>query len=84
MACRNHRGDEMMRNRKKLRLDVDELKVEAFATVGSAARKGTVHGYCEFLSCITTPCGSNCECPIPSDSGTIPCWCLPPIGSDEC
>jgi hypothetical protein len=93
---------EMKTNRKKLRLDVDELKVEAFATADRAAKNGTVHGYGVSISCLTqcasdcghcpsgiscvTWCDSYCgECPIPSDSGPIPCLCLPPMSANgEC
>ncbi|HEX8322106.1 hypothetical protein [Longimicrobium sp.] len=57
-------------NPKKLRLNVDELKVEAFATGKGAATQGTVNGYdpsggtdgtCDGNSC-SGP--DNCFCPL--------------------
>lgn len=60
----------MKTHRKKLRLDVDALEVEAFATADIAAKNGTVYGY------------SDQSLPCLSDSGTIPCMCLPPLSAD--
>ena len=49
---------------KKLRLDVDNLRVESFVTADSVGRKGTVHG---FVSCRCTnaqggTCGGTASC----------------------
>jgi hypothetical protein len=52
-------------NRTKLRLDVDELKVEAFATLDSLEARGTVQGRNDSMTCpVTGPCGpwSDCTC----------------------
>jgi hypothetical protein len=47
-------------NRKKLSLNVDELKVEAFATTdGGAVRRGTVHGRITYV--VTCTCGTDWE-----------------------
>ena len=66
----------MKPNGKKLRLDVESLQVEAFATADSAAKNGTVYGYCdeprESQSCISV-------------TYTVPCMCLPPMSAEgEC
>jgi hypothetical protein len=43
---------------KKLRLKVDDLRVESFLTADSGDRKGTIHAY---VSCrCTNPVGGTC------------------------
>jgi hypothetical protein len=66
----------MSTSRKKLRLELDELRVEAFATVdGGAASRGTVHG----RSDIVTQCNNDMSCPCTleenSCSGDHVCLC---------
>jgi hypothetical protein len=75
-ACHTAEEIKMKPNRKKLRLDLESLQVEAFATADSAAKNGTVYGYCdeprESLSCISV-----------TNAG--PCMCLPPMSANgEC
>jgi len=66
----------MKTNRKKLRLDIDALKVEAFDTADGVAHHGTVHGH-ESLSCFVSWCEPSChECPSEgSCSGPQVCLC---------
>jgi hypothetical protein len=63
-------------NPKKLRLNVDALKVEAFSTGDGAATRGTVNGYDPSGGTDGTCAGSSCAgdafCPL-----TYPetaCW----------
>lgn len=65
--------------KKKLRLNVEELKVEAFATADVEAKLGTVHGHDDAVTD-----GPTCACPTAGDqctrdggscSGANPCFC---------
>jgi hypothetical protein len=62
-------------NRKKLRLNVDELKVEAFATADGAVERGTVHGRDNTAADCTWD-GYSCEgqfCPLTYPANS--CYC---------
>lgn len=73
----------MRTNRKKLRLNVGELKVEAFATADGTVERGTVHGrYDTAGDCAyntagdCTKVGLSCEgafCPLTYPEHT--CYC---------
>jgi hypothetical protein len=53
----------MRMNGKKLRLNVEELEVEAFATAGDAVERGTVHGH--DYTPATCDVGYSCPGPDP-------------------
>lgn len=52
----------MKKNGNKLRLNAEDLKVEAFTTAGGAAQRGTVRGHDDFgpteATCMQT-CGND-------------------------
>jgi hypothetical protein len=60
----------MKTSEKKLRLNVEDLEVEAFTAAGGAARRGTVRGHNDFAptdaTCMQT-CGGQIQftCPGP-------------------
>ncbi|HEX6909694.1 MAG TPA: hypothetical protein VF142_04855 [Longimicrobium sp.] len=72
---------------KKLRLDLDELKVESFDTDGARGPRGTVHAHAPYTyMCDSTPCVTDwsCEgndtmcdwmCSSPPASGDVSCTC---------
>lgn len=66
-----------MTNRKKLRLDVEELDVEVFATIEHEVKHGTVRGHQTDDSPISmetwNPCGTICGS---SCSGPYLCECV--------
>lgn len=64
-----------MTKRNKLRLDVEELDVEAFATVGHEMKRGTVRGHDDQILSFGNPYGSVCGS---SCSGPYICDCAPP------
>ena len=69
---------------KKLKLNLDDLKVESFATTSEATGlpKGTVRGYdpcTEQISCDDVTCGSITCAPGPG-----PGTCLAPTSADSC
>jgi hypothetical protein len=73
----------MKTNRKKLRLDVDELRVEAFATAAGAAKHGTVHGHGDTISCYMSWCEPSCnECTGGGNSCSGPYACLCPVSAN--
>ena len=53
--------------KRKIRLDVNALRVESFETADGDAKRGTVQGYYSQFTCPATQCGA--ECP----SGPHPC-----------
>lgn len=66
----------MSTDRKKLRLDLNELRVQEFATAeNGAAKRGTVHGNSD----IPTQCNNDMSCPCTREelscSGDHPCLC---------
>lgn len=69
-----------MTHRKKLRLDVEELDVEVFATTAQEVKHGTVRGHLNTddsqISMYTwDPCGTVCGS---SCSGPYECECMSP------
>jgi hypothetical protein len=63
---------------KKLRLNVDALTVQSFATADQASSRGTVHG--EECTCPT-----NCTCPgCPSCGETCPNTCAETCDDATC
>ena len=67
-----------MTNRKKLRLDVEELDVEVFSTIEPEVEHGTVRGHASDADPISfytfDPCGTLCGS---SCSGPYVCDCAP-------
>ena len=64
--------------KKKMRLNVEELNVEAFATTDAAAKRGTVHGHddTDSFSCgVCHTAGDPCTQAWDSCSGPYPCIC---------
>lgn len=70
--------------KKKLRLDVEDLKVEAFATADGTAKYGTVRGHgggpyptdvCESWAFTCTLGGDECTKDGSSCSGPYDCIC---------
>jgi hypothetical protein len=82
---------------RKIRLDVNELRVESFGTEkGDAASRGTVHGHATLLNCPQTQagytqCGQQClsgwrPCQ-PTDAwtnGEVMCYCAGGTGQYAC
>jgi hypothetical protein len=55
---------------KKLKLQLDELTVESFATSEElAAKAGTVHGHISLPSCSCVQCGTDTACQTGYDTG---------------
>ena len=64
---------------RKLRLDLDDLTVEAFETVKAAAARGTVVGHAPTITgCGAGTCWLSCNgtCPLPC---TTPDVCTTPV-----
>jgi hypothetical protein len=69
---------------RKMRLELDELQVESFATAATAARRGTVQansGLSEYNSCLDT-CGDPCQ--TGGDSHQITCGCGGVTNHESC
>jgi hypothetical protein len=64
-----------MNMRKKIRLEMEELAVDSFATVGGdAVLRGTVHGR-DSRTYDDYTCYYEIECQQQTVSGTMPCLC---------
>jgi hypothetical protein len=69
-----------MTKRKKLRLDVEELDVEMFATIQHEMKRGTVRGHDDqsFSALTCYSCGISCDGTCGNScSGDYLCDCLP-------
>ena len=69
---------------RKIRLDVNALRVESFDTVDVKRKaQGTVHGYYSQITCPETQCGNQCQSgPFPTcnetyawTDGYVGCFC---------
>ncbi len=66
---------------KKLKLNLDDLKIESFETTPELTGRGTINGHAS-ASCgctntdITQECTEACDPPVPSKDTCTNCTCL--------
>ena len=65
-----------MEERKKVRLDLDVLRVDSFETTAAEAARGTVHGYLIYTQyCTYDPsvCSTSCPKTVPETACSTKC-----------